>query len=271
LDLAAFGAAYLAALANLVVATMCFIGARVWLVITPNRAARNYGVYTAAVLTALLVATVLENELVPGQAAALHYAMVPHLLTLLVIHLWISHRQEPWLVALAGSSLVGMLMVGALAGAVGNALGPPHWLGLAVLGGLLGFLWTQSISTKRGFIKARSIYAESKERREAPLAPQRPWLGLAQWVALAAASVLLATLNSLLRGSAVAQIPAVQVLAESTLLIVVTAAVCAVPATSYWLARKAWMPELTRFVWLVWIIVGFAFTYGNYLTSLHKA
>ena len=28
------------------------------------------------------------------------------------------------------------------------------------------------------------------------------------------------------------------------------------------------MPELTRFVWLVWIVVGFAFTYGNYLTTL---
>jgi hypothetical protein len=51
----------------------------------------------------------------------------------------------------------------------------------------------------------------------------------------------------------------------------VTTAVCAVPAGSYWLARKAWMPELTRFVWLVWIVVGFAFTYGNYLSSLSQA
>jgi hypothetical protein len=44
-----------------------------------------------------------------------------------------------------------------------------------------------------------------------------------------------------------------------------------VPAASYWLARKAWMPELTRFVWLAWIIVGFALTYGNYLSSLTPA
>ena len=43
------------------------------------------------------------------------------------------------------------------------------------------------------------------------------------------------------------------------------------PAVSYWLSRKAWMPELTRFVWLVWIVVGFVFTYGNYLTNLNKA
>jgi hypothetical protein len=30
------------------------------------------------------------------------------------------------------------------------------------------------------------------------------------------------------------------------------------------------MPELTRFVWLVWMVVGFAFTYGNILTRLHE-
>ena len=52
--------------------------------------------------------------------------------------------------------------------------------------------------------------------------------------------------------------------------IAVTATVCAVPASTYWLARKSWMPELTRFVWLVWIVVGFAFTYGNYLTTLDR-
>ena len=42
-------------------------------------------------------------------------------------------------------------------------------------------------------------------------------------------------------------------------------------AVSYWLARKAWMPEHTRFVWLAWIVVGFALTYGNYLNSLTRA
>jgi hypothetical protein len=31
------------------------------------------------------------------------------------------------------------------------------------------------------------------------------------------------------------------------------------------------MPELTRFVWLAWIVVGFALTYGNYLSSLAPA
>jgi hypothetical protein len=44
-----------------------------------------------------------------------------------------------------------------------------------------------------------------------------------------------------------------------------------VPAAFYWRAHKNWMPELTRFVWLVWIVVGFAFTYGNILTSMYAA
>ena len=92
----------------------------------------------------------------------------------------------------------------------------------------------------------------------------------AQWIALVAASVLLAILNSTLRGSGLDQIPAVDVALQSALLILVTALVCAVPAVAYWVARKAWMPELTRFAWLVWIVVGFAFVYGNYLSSLNR-
>jgi hypothetical protein len=77
--------------------------------------------------------------------------------------------------------------------------------------------------------------------------------------------------NSLLRGSGLEEIPAVEVAAESGLILVLTALVCAVPAISYWLTRKAWMPELTRFVWLAWIVVSFALTYGNYLSSLGRA
>jgi hypothetical protein len=31
------------------------------------------------------------------------------------------------------------------------------------------------------------------------------------------------------------------------------------------------MPELTRFAWLVWLVVGFAYTYGNFLNGLDRA
>ena len=88
--------------------------------------------------------------------------------------------------------------------------------------------------------------------------------------ALVAASVALAIANALLRGRGLEDIPAVDVAVESGLLMLATAFLCAVPAMSYWIARKAWMPELTRFAWLAWIVVGFAFTYGNYLTRLAK-
>ena len=84
-------------------------------------------------------------------------------------------------------------------------------------------------------------------------------------------SVGLGIANSLLRGRGLEEIPAIEVAAQSMLLLAVTALVCAVPAISYWLTRKSWMPELTRFAWLAWIVVGFALTYGNYLTSLSRA
>src|SRR5690606_5292713 len=127
---------------------------------------------------------------------------------------------------------------------------PAYLLAAAALTGLLAFLWVRSISTKRAFRTASSIYAKSKERAEEPAEPQRPWLGLGQWVALGGASVVLAAFNSLLRGYGLAEIPAVQVLIESALLLGVTAVVSAVPAGLYWAARRTWMPELTRFAWL---------------------
>ena len=152
-----------------------------------------------------------------------------------------------------------------------DAIRTAHLLALGLIVILLGFVWLKSISTKRGFFKARSIYIESKEDGETAATPQRPWLGLPQWVALVCASVLVAAMNELLRGSAIAAVPALQVLSEATLLLGVTAMVSCIPAATYWLARKTWMPELTRFVWLVWLVVGFAFTYSNFLLSLERA
>jgi hypothetical protein len=103
------------------------------------------------------------------------------------------------------------------------------------------------------------------------MAPQKPWLGVPQWAALIAASLALGVANSLLRGRGLEEVPALEVAAESAVLLGLTALVCAVPAGFYWINRKVWMPELTRFVWLAWMVVGFALTYGNYLASLSLA
>ena len=88
---------------------------------------------------------------------------------------------------------------------------------------------------------------------------------------MVSASLGVGVANSLLQGRGIEELPAGEVVAASGLLLSVTALVCAVPAGAYWLARKAWMPELTRFVWLAWMLVGFALTYGNYLSSLAPA
>ncbi len=270
IDLATLGAAYLALLIGLIGAGAAFVAARSYLVVSPNRATRDYGIYVSVVLSVFLIATVLENELLPGASTTLQYVAVPQLLMLLTVHLCIYHRQEPWLIALGGAAVVGCVISVLAVGLASNELRIAHVLAIALLGGLLVFLWLKAVSTKRGFLTASTIYLASKENPVARKLPQKPWLGWPQWVALIGASVLLAVVNALLRGSAIAQIPAIQVMIESALVITVTATVCAVPATTYWLARKSWMPELTRFVWLVWIVVGFAFTYGNYLTTLDR-
>lgn len=268
LTLTAFGGAYLILLANLLVATGLFLTSRTLLVITPNLAAKHFGLYVVVVLLSLIVATGLENALLPGESPSLQYAALPHLALLLVMHLWIYYRQEPWLIALGASSLIGAGAVVAVTATLTEQIHPPHWIAVGLLSGLVGNLWFHSISTKRAFTRATSIYTATKERQENPIRPQKPWLGLPQWLALIAASVALAAVNSLLRGIVVAEIPAIVVLTESALLIGVTALVCAIPAATYWLAHKHWMPELTRFAWLVWLVVGFAFIYGNYLTGL---
>jgi hypothetical protein len=270
-ELATLGAAYLAFLATTVVTIAAFFAARNLLVISPNRGARDYGIYVSLTLATLLIAIVLENESLPRGSVSLHYVVVPQLLTLLGLHLSIWYRQEPWLVTLGGAATAATIVVGMLLAFGTELLGPGYWIALLLLAALLGFLWRKAVSTQRGFTSATSIYIGSKETVATATAAQKPWLGLAQWVALVAASAALALGNSLLRGRGLEEIPPMEVLAESGLLLLVTAFVCAVPAVGYWVTRKAWLPDLTRFVWLAWIVVGFALTYGNYLDSVARA
>lgn len=271
IDFVELGAAYLVFLASCAATAAVFFAARAHLVVAPNRQVRDYAVYVCAVLLTLLIATALENELVSVGVPTLRYVAYPQILFLLALHLWILYRpQEPWIIELGASSIVASVTVAAVAAAAADTFRAAHAVTVVAFAGLLGFLWRQAISTKRAFVNADSIYIRSKENLDLGVAPQKPWLGLPHWAALVVASVLLAIANSLLRGRGIEQIPAVDVALESTLLLSITALVCAVPATSYWIARKTWMPELTRFVWLVWLVVGFAFTYGNYLTSLGK-
>jgi hypothetical protein len=267
LDLPSLGGAYLFLLASLTGTALCYYLARRYTVISPNQAARHYGLHVAVVMIALLVATVLENELVPGRAT-LSYSAVPQILLLLIVHVWIHFRQDTRLIALGAASVAGSALAMLVFWALTSAVHYPHWVALAVLAALLAVLSFKSVSTQRGFMTAKSIYVDSKEHPAQAAVAGKPWLGLAQWVGLICASLLLAALNAVLRGGRPAEVPATEVMMGSAELIAVTAIVAAVPTASYWLARRHWMPELTRFVWLVWLVVGFAFSYGNFLKSL---
>lgn len=270
IDLAALGGAYLVLLTTTVLTLAAFWAARRQLVISPNKGARDYAIYVSITLATLLIAIVLENESLPRGMTTLHYVVVPQTLILFGLHVAIWHRQEPWTVTLGGAATAATVVTGILLALTTDLVGPAYAITFTALAALLGFLWLRAISTQRGFVKASSIYIGSKEKPDAAATPQKPWLGLAQWVALIVASMGLAVANSLLRGRGLEEIPAAEVAVDSGLLLAVTALVCVVPALSYWLTRKAWMPELTRFVWLAWLVVGFSLTYGNYLTSLKQ-
>lgn len=271
IDLSTLGVGYLIFLANVVVAALFFLASRAWLVISPNRSTSDYGLYVSVVLVILFVATVLENEVLPAQDTTLPYAAVPHVLVLFVMHLWIYYRHDPWLVGLGISAMAGAVPVVAISGIMTDAIVMAHWLALGLVCVLLGFVWLKAVTTKHAFVKARSIYIATKETADQAPPPQKPWLGLPQWVALVCASLVLALVNELLRGSALIQVPAIHILTEAVMVLVITVLVSSIPAATYWLARKTWMPELTRLVWMVWLVVGFAFTYGNFLTSLERA
>ncbi len=270
LGLADLGAAYLLLLISALAALAAFVAARRLLVISPNRGTREYGLYVAAVLTALVAATVLDNVLSPGPPV-LPYAALPQLVILLAVHLAICQRQEPWRIALGAASVSGTILALGAANLAGAEVRLAPWLAALVLAGLLAMLWVRSIVTRRHYANARSIYVASKESGAAPPAAEGPWLGLPQGLGLVAASAVLALVNGVLRGSSLSAVPAASVLVETLMLLAVTAAVCAIPAAGYWLARRSWMPGLTRIVWLAWLVVGFAFTYGNFLMSLNRA
>ena len=268
LSMAALGSAYLFLVANAALAACLFALCRSKLVISPNRAGRDYGLFMAVLLVALMVAATLENE-ISAAPATLPYAMFPHMLLLFVIHLSIYYRQEPWLIALGFSATTSLILLVAAMSYAGGDIRLAHWVTAAVAVALLAFVWVKAITTKGAFVKSsNTIYALSKEVGEELLVPQTPWLGLPQWVALVTASLALGVVNELLVGVGLTKMPAVQVVSQAGLVLAITAVISGIPAATYWLARRTWMPELTRFVWMVWLVVGFAFTYGNYLLSL---
>jgi len=268
IGLASLGGAYLFLLATAICAAAGFVAARHYLLVSPNRWARDYGLYVAIVIATLLIATTLQNELAPHGDATLYYVAAPQLMIVLAIHVAITYRPDPWLVMLGSTAMAATGVVALLGAATANLLRPAYAVAWVVLAALLVLLWRKSVSTKHAFKNASSIYLGSKETMNTATPAQRPWLGWPQWMALVAASVLLALCNSLLRGTNLEDVPALDVAAGSAAQLLVTVALGAIPATLYWLARRRWMPELTRLVWLAWLVVGFAFTYGNYLRSL---
>jgi len=262
------GMAYLGFLGSFVLTAILFVTLRAKLVTSPNRSSRDYGLYAAVLLITLLVAMVLENEILPGPSQSLPYVALPQLLLVFLIHLLIYYRQEPWIIGLGVASLSATVILVGLVVYWTQAARPVHWFILPLAASLIVFAWVRCISTKNAFLKSSTIYLNSKEIQTGVIPAQTPWLGLPQWVALVCASLFLAVLNEILRGAALEQIPALEILTRSLLLLGITSLVSAIPAATYWLARHAWMPQLTRFVWVVWLVVGFAFTYGNYLVSL---
>lgn len=267
IDAPGLAGAYLFLLVSLVVATAIFTTLRARLVVSPNRASRSYGLYAGVLIVTVMVATGLENELVGGEPG-LPYVLAPQLLLLLVIHSWVYYRSEPWIFCLGFSGLGGTLCALVIWLTQTDSPQAVQIVCMVLMGLLLSYAAWGSISTRSAFFKAKSIYLESKEEAYDETKPQIPWLGLHQWVGLVGASVGLAVTNQLIAGSALAAIPALGVVQWAGLLLGITLAVAAIPAASYWLARHRWMPELTRFVWVIWIVVGFALTYGNYLTRL---
>jgi hypothetical protein len=144
------------------------------------------------------------------------------------------YRQDPWLIALGAGAITATIVMGAALGVTTNLLGPAYAIVLLLLATLLGYLWRKAVSTQRGFMKASSIYVGSKEALDTDpsASPQKPWLGLTQWAALITASIALAIANSLLRGTGIEEIPAVEVATESGLLLLVTASCAPCPPSA---------------------------------------
>jgi len=264
---AALGNAYLFLLISLVLSIVFFVAARMNLVVTPNHHAKNYGLYVLMVVVALAIAATLENRIVSWAEPAIGYAFFPHLFILAAIHFWIYQEQQPWLITLGAASVIGSILVAIPVALSTSNVQLVHWVAAGLLIALIAYLSYYAIATKRGFIKARSIYVDSNETIIHKV-HQRPWLGLPQWVFLTVASIALATLNASAGTGGIAAVTAVAVFIQSVILLGMTSVVCAIPAGVYWLAHRHWMPELTRFVWLVWLVVGFAFSYRNFLSGI---
>ena len=162
----ALGIAYMFLVANAAFAGALFMVCRSELLISPNRASRSYALFMALLMGALLVAGALENELLPP-ATTLPYAIFPHILLLLIIHLWVYYRHEPWLIALGISSTAGLVLPVVALGFIGLGVRPAHWVIVGVATALLITVWMRACTTKRAFLKSSEpIRAPAPEGHE---------------------------------------------------------------------------------------------------------
>jgi hypothetical protein len=127
---------------------------------------------------------------------------VPHLLALLAIHVALYRSVEPQLVAVAGAATCGAIGAIVLAGFFTDLVRAAHWLTALALGLLLALLARRSVTTKGAYVRASSIYLESKEfDASAPPERQVPWIGYRHWIALAGATAAVSVLNATLQGA----------------------------------------------------------------------
>ncbi len=262
----AFGVGYAYFIASAVVAGLLYMFFRWQIVLNPGAVTRRYSVAIQVIGLLYVIAAILGNRITGVSAYSLPYESLPLMGFVIIVH-YLAHReQQPAVLIFALSLVISIFMVGFVSLSMGWLdIRPAQWVIGAVCAGLVGYTLVQCARTKKSYVGRANVARKVTIKGAIP--DVRAWLSLEQWVGLAVASLVVATIAQMLGGSSLLELPATDILVHALAVLGATLIIGIVYTGLHWLLTRSVGGDLVWVVWIVWILVAFASAYGMFLTG----
>ncbi len=262
----AFGVAYAYFIACVVLAGLLYMFFRWQIVLNPGAITRRYAVAVQLIGLLYVIASILENAISDNGTSNLPYESLPLIGFVIIVHYLADREEQPAVLIFAFSLVIAIMAVGFVALSMGWVeIRPGQWVIGAVGAGMVGYTLAQTTRTKKSYIGRAAVERKVSMKRAIP--GVRAWLSVEQWVALAVASLVVAAVTQTLAGSSLLSVPARRIFYHMVVLLGGTLIIGLLYSGLHWLLSRRSAGELAWVLWMVWILIAFASTYGMFLVG----